>query len=181
MIPALRKRVAVGALTLSAGGFSSWAAYEGFTEEPVIPVEGDVPTIGYGSTRYEDGTRVNLDDPAITPERAEELARNLFEVDEKRFKGSIPGVELHQTEYDLYLDFVGQYGIANWNRSSMRRHLLAGNHAKACDALLMWRYAGGYDCSTRVDGEPNKRCWGVWKRQIDRHEKCISVQGGIGE
>lgn len=171
------KRLPAYLLAFSAAGFTSWAGYEGYTPEPVIPVEGDVPTIGHGSTRYEDGTPVQLDDPAITRERAEQLARNLLSKDEDRFRQSIPGVKLHQAEYDLYVDFIGQYGIGNWNRSSMRRHLLAGQYSQACDALLKWRYAGGYDCSTRINGEPNKRCWGVWARQLDRHEKCRAAQG----
>lgn len=172
------RRLPVAVLTISTAGFGSWAGYEGFTHEPIIPVEGDVPTIGHGSTRYEDGTPVSLDDPTITRERGIQLARNLLSVDEQRLRASIPGVRLHQEEYDLYLDFIGQYGIANWKRSSMRRHLMAGDYRKACHSLLKWRYAAGYDCSTRIEGEPNKRCWGVWERQKDRHQQCLSVQGG---
>lgn len=169
------KRLLVGLLTLSAAGFASWQVHEGFTEQAVIPTKGDVPTIGHGSTRYEDGRRVALGD-TITRPRAEELARNLLREDERLFAAGLPNVALHQAEYDLYIDFVGQYGIGNWNGSSMRRHLLAGEHRRACDALLKWRFAAGYDCSTRVNGQPNKRCWGVWTRQQARHAKCLAVQ-----
>lgn len=169
-------RKLVGALAISAAGFLGWVASEGFTSTPVIPTQGDVPTIGHGSTRYEDGTPVRMTDPPITRERAQQLARNLLSQEEVRFRASLPGVALHQEEYDLYLDFVGQYGIGNWRASSMRRNLLAGNYVQACDALLRWRYAAGYDCATRVNGQPNKRCWGVWTRQLERHEKCRSAQ-----
>lgn len=175
--PTSSNRLPVYMLALSMTGFGTWAGYEGFSAKPVVPVEGDVPTIGMGSTHYEDGTPVRIDDPPITRERAEELARNLLSKDEERFRKSIPGVKLTQEEYDLYVDFVGQFGIGNWYKSSMRRHLMAGEYRKACDALLKWRYAGGYDCSTLVDGKPNKRCWGVWKRQLDRHKRCIAAQG----
>ena len=173
-----RARVLVGVLAVSAGGFGAWQVHEGFTERPVIPTEGDVPTIGHGSTRYEDGTRVRMTDPPITRERAADLARNLMSQDEQRFRDSLPGVELFQEEYDLYIDFVGQYGIGNWNKSSMRRNLLAGNYRAACDSLLLWRRAGGYDCSTLINGKPNRRCWGVWTRQLERHAKCIAAQPG---
>ena len=173
-----RQRIAAALLTISAAGFAAWQASEGFTERPVIPTKNDVPTIGHGSTRYEDGTPVKLTDPPITRERAEQLARNLMAKDEQLFRASLPGVKLYRAEYDLYLDFVGQYGIGNWRSSSMRRHLLASQYAQACDALLLWRRAGGYDCSTRINGQPNRRCWGVWERQLQRHAQCLAAQGG---
>lgn len=171
-----RQRIAAALLTISAAGFAGWMASEGYSPVPYIPTKGDLPTIGHGSTRYEDGSPVTLTDPAITRQRAEQLARNLMAEDEQRFRASIPGVSLYQAEYDLYLDFVGQYGIGNWRISSMRRHLQAGRYAQACDALLMWRRAGGYDCSARINGKPNRRCWGVWKRQLQRHAQCIAAQ-----
>lgn len=128
-----RKRIAVAALTLSLSGFAGWKASEGSTETPIIPTKGDVPTIGYGSTRYEDGTPVTLNDPPITPQRAEQLARSLHSEEERRFRVDL-GVELFQEEYDLYLDFTGNFGIGNWRGSSMRRNLLAGRYVQACDS-----------------------------------------------
>lgn len=167
----LRNKVAVGLLTLSAAGFATWVKHEGFTDHAVIPTKGDVPTIGHGSTRWEDGTPVSMDD-TITPARADVLARALNSQAEKDFAKSLPGVALSQDEFDLYMDFIGQYGITNWRKSSMRRELLAGNYLKACDSLLQWKRAAGYDCST----PGNKRCSGVWTRQLERHSKCLAAQ-----
>lgn len=170
-------RVAVTLLTLSAAGFSAWVANEGFTPEPVIPTKGDVPTIGHGSTRYEDGTPVRMSDPAITRQRAEQLARNLHSEEERRFIASLPGVDLHQEEFDLYMDFTGQYGIGNWRTSSMRKHLLAGNYRQACESLLLWFKAGGRDCRKPENWGP-QGCKGVWTRQLERHAKCLAAQDG---
>lgn len=167
-----KARIAVNTLRLSAAGFLAWAISEGFTPEPVIPTKGDVPTIGLGSTRYEDGTPVRMTDPPITRERAEQLARNLHTEEERRFKDSLPGAYLTQGEFDVYLDFTGQYGIGNWRKSSMRRHVLAGEYRQACNALLRYRFAAGYDCST----PGNRRCYGVWTRQLERHAKCMAEQ-----
>ena len=169
------QRIAVAALSISAAGFATWQASEGFTSSAVIPTKGDVPTIGHGSTRYEDGTRVQMGD-TITRERAAVLARNLIRKDEQDFAATLPGVKLTQGEFDVYMDFVGQYGIGNWRQSSMRRDLLAGQYVKACGDLLKYRFAAGYDCSTLVDGKPNKRCWGVWTRQQKRHADCMGAQ-----
>ena len=167
----LRQRIAVGLLTVSLAGFGAWKASEGFTDTAVIPPTGDGPTIGHGSTRYEDGKPVKMGD-TITRPRAELLARNLMTQDERQFAASLPGVKLHQVEFDVYMDFTGQYGIGNWRSSSMRRDLIAGEYAQACTDLLKYRYAAGFDCST----PGNKRCWGVWSRQLERNAKCKAAQ-----
>jgi len=186
-----RARVLIGSLTLSAAGFAGWLGFEGtspvvqvadetgqIAQEwlmPHIPTKGDVPTIGHGSTRYEDGTKVTLLDPPITRQRAVQLARNLMSDDERRFADSLPGVALYQEEYDLYLDFVGQYGIGNWRKSSMRRHLLAGQYVLACEALLRWRFQAGRDCSLPANWGP-RGCKGVWTRQEQRVATCLAAQ-----
>jgi len=191
-------RMLAVALTLSVAAFAGWVAKEGdgptavrddgqVVHRPYIPTKGDVPTIGHGSTRYEDGRPVRLTDEPITRARAAELARNLHREEEARFKASIPGVSLTQGEYDLYVDFIGQYGIGNWRKSSMRRHLLAtveaktpadqaGHYRAACDALLAWKKQGGRDCSLPQNWGP-KGCKGVWTRQQERHAKCMAEQG----
>ncbi|MBP5058488.1 glycoside hydrolase family protein [Pseudomonas chlororaphis] len=171
MNPQTRQRIAVALLGMSAAGFATWQASEGFTPVAVIPTKGDVPTIGHGSTRYVDGSPVRMGD-TITPARAEVLARNLNSQAEKQFAASLPGVKLHQVEFDVYMDFVGQYGIGTWLKGSPRRDLLAGNYVQACNDLLKYKFAAGYDCST----PGNKRCWGVWQRQLERHAKCIGAQ-----
>ncbi|WFS20625.1 lysozyme [Pseudomonas sp. 905_Psudmo1] len=199
----IRNRIAVTALTLSLAGFGAWIKSEGESPmvqkdgvellAPHIPTKGDVPTIGHGSTRYEDGTRVTLADPPITRERAQQLARALHSEEERRFQASLPGVKLYQEEYDLYIDFTGQYGIGSWRASPMRRELIAGNYSKACNALLQYRfvtserYIKGWEPYKFKDGKPtrwrfdcatpgNKVCHGVWTRQLERHAKCWSVQ-----
>lgn len=171
MNPVIRQRIAVTVLSLSAAGFATWQASEGYTPVAVIPTKGDVPTIGHGSTRYEDGQPVRMGD-TITPARAEVLARNLNSQAEKQFAASLPGVKLYQAEFDIYMDFVGQYGIGTWLKGSPRRDLLAGNYAQACNDLLKYRFAAGFDCST----PGNKRCAGVWNRQLERHAKCMAAQ-----
>jgi hypothetical protein len=96
-----------------------------------------------------------------TPVRALHAVQAHLAREEGQFRASLPGVALSQGEYDVYVDFLYQYGIGNWRASSMRRHLLQGEYRQACDALLLWKRAGGYDCSTRIDGRPNTVCWGV--------------------
>lgn len=170
-----KTRIAVAALTLSLAGFIAITQRESYTDTAVIPTKGDRPTLGFGSTRHEDGTPVRLGE-RTTPVRALIKAKAHISRDEVQFRASLPDVKLTQGEYDLYLDFVYQYGIDNWLKSSMRRELLAGNYRAACAALLRYRYSAGYDCSTLVNGKRNKRCWGVWERQLERHATCMAEQ-----
>lgn len=165
------QRIAVAVLSLSAAGFIAIATEESYTDTAVIPTKNDVPTVGLGSTSYEDGSRVKLGD-SIKPVRAIVLAGNHIAKEEAVFRASLPGVALYQVEYDSYMDWVYQYGTGAWFKSSMRRDLLAGDYRSACDALLLYKFSGGYDCS--IPG--NKVCAGVWTRQLERHAKCIAVQ-----
>lgn len=177
-------RVAVAALALSAAGLIGIATQESYTDKAVIPTKGDRPTMGFGSTFKEDGTPVKLGD-RTDPVRALRIVEAHIGRCEHRFRASLPNVYLTQGEYDLYLDFACyQFGMGNWLGSSMQRQLLATitaddpaqHYRAACDALLLYRRAGGYDCSTLVNGKPNKRCWGVWERQLERHSKCLAEQ-----
>lgn len=164
-------KIAVAAMSLSAAAFVGLAVHEGYTDRAVIPTKGDVPTVGFGSTRHEDGSRVRMGD-RTTPVNALKKAQAHISKEEQIFRDSLPGVFLSQVEYDQYVDFSYQYGTGTWLKSSMRRELLAGNHRAACDALLKYRFAAGYDCST----PGNRRCMGVWTRQLERHKACVGAQ-----
>ncbi|WMJ70230.1 glycoside hydrolase family protein [Stenotrophomonas sp. 24(2023)] len=163
------------ALVLSAAGLIAIVEHEGYTDTAVVPTRNDRPTYGFGSTFREDGTPVAIGD-RTTPVRALRTVQAHLAGEEQQFRASLPGVALSQDEYDVYVDFLYQYGIGNWRNSSMRRHLLQGDYRQACDALLLWRRAGGYDCSTQVQGKPNTVCWGVWQRQQQRHARCLQAQ-----
>jgi GH24 family phage-related lysozyme (muramidase) len=95
--------------------------------------------------------------------------------EEASFRASLPGVKLHQAEYDLYMDWVYQFGIGNWRGSSMRDQLLRGHYSAACDGLLAYNKAGGRDCSLPANWGP-KGCKGVWTRQLERRKKCMEAQ-----
>ena len=168
-------RKTVAGLTLSAAALFALVMDEGYTDKAVIPTKGDRPTLGHGSTFHEDGTPVKMGD-TTTPTRALLKVKAHIDKEEASFIRSLPGAELHQGEYDLNMDFVYQYGTGNWWKSSMRQRILVSDYVGACNALLAYRFAAKYDCSTLVNGKPNKRCWGVWERTQKRHAKCMALQ-----
>lgn len=148
----------------------------------------------WDSTFHEDGTPVKMGE-ATTPVRALIKAQAHISREEAVFRSSLPGVALHQGEYDLYMDWVYQYGTAAWQKSAMRRELVAGNYREACAALLDYRKltsprkeGPGWEVNKRdAQGRPirwefdcstpgNKVCRGVWTRQLERHQKCMELQ-----
>ena len=135
MIPG-RARVAIAALSLSAAGFVGIALHESYTDKAVIPIPGDIPTIGFGSTEG-----VKLGD-RTTPPAA--LARALREVG--KFEGAIHGcvsVPLYQYEYDAYTSLTYNIGASAFCSSTLVRKLSAGDYAGACAEVTRWNRAGG--------------------------------------
>lgn len=148
---------------------------EGFTDRPVVPTQGDRPTIGFGSTFREDGSPVRMDDPPITPPMAVQQSLAHIQRDESRLRECVR-MPLSQVEYDVLLDFAYQYGADVACRSSMVRFVNQGMYREACESYLFYRFAAGYDCSTVIDGRRNRRCWGVWERSVDRRDRCMAAQ-----
>lgn len=167
-------RIIVAALSLSlAAGVGLWNQ-EGWTEDAVVPVKGDVPTVGPGLTKRPDGSPVQMGDK-IKP--LEGINRSLAHIQksELALKRCVTA-PLSQVEYDLMVDFAYQYGESTLCRSSMVKRANAADYKGSCEAYLLYRNVAGYDCSTLVGELPNKRCWGVWTRTQQRHAKCMGAQ-----
>lgn len=124
-------RIAIAALALSAAGFVGITLNEGYTDKAVIPIPGDVPTIGFGTTGG-----VKLGD-RTTPPKA--LARALTDV--SKFEGAVKKcvhVPLHQYEYDAYIDLAYNIGQTNFCGSTLVEKLNAGDYAGACAEISRW-------------------------------------------
>ena len=174
-----KARVAIAGLTLSAAAFVGVTQRESFTATAIIPTKGDVPTYGFGSTVKEDGTKVRMGD-SITPPAAVRLALKHIQGDEKVLKKCIgEDVTLYQQEWDQYVDLshnIGSYTFCV-NKSTggvglIPRKLQAGDYIGACNAILQYKYAAGYDCST----PGNTRCAGVWTDRQRIHKQCMEAQ-----
>ncbi len=161
------RRSSIAALSVSAVAFVALVAHEGWTDRAVIPVKGDVPTVGPGLTKRPDGTPVQMGD-TIKP--VEGIRRSLTHIQksETALKRCVTA-PVSQAEYDLLVDFAYQYGEAATCKSSMVKYINKGDYSTSCAAYLQYRYVAGYDCST----PGNRRCPGVWTRTKERHTKCI--------
>jgi lysozyme len=164
------QRTMIASLILSASALTGLILNEGYSDRAIIPTKNDRPTVGFGSTFKEDGTPVKMGD-TITPARA--VARTYSHVakDEAGLKKCVTG-SLNQLEYDVLVDFAYQYGVNQTCSSSIVRNINAGRYADACHAYTKFKYSGGFDCS--IPG--NKVCAGVWKRNLERRDRCLAAQ-----
>lgn len=116
--------------------------FEGFYPRPYLCPAG-VPTIGFGATFYEDGTRVTLRDPAIDRARAEALL--LWHV-RQRFLPVVlqlcPGIDTPDRLASL-IDFAYNLGAGNLQASTLRRKVNAGQWEEVPAQLMRWNKAGG--------------------------------------
>ena len=128
-------------MKLSDNGFRLLGELEGIVLRPYKDSAG-IPTIGIGSTYYEDGTKVTMKDKAITKERAIQLAKNMVKPFEARVNKSII-VPMTQNQFDAMVLLCYNIGGSGFARSSVVKNFNAGNLQKAADSFLLWNKAGG--------------------------------------
>lgn len=160
-------RTAIAILTLSAAGFAGIVSREGYTEKAVIPIPGDRPTKGFGSTFNEDGSPVQMGE-TITPPKAVRLAVTHIGKDEPALKKCFGfDTVMYQHEWDAYVRLAHNVGASRVCNSSIVPKVQTGEYLAACDAILTFKKAVGKDCSVRSNG-----CYGVWLDRLATHEIC---------
>ena len=116
--------------------------FEGLKLKPYKCPAG-IPTIGIGTTRYENGKPVTMGDPAITASRAWELLSNRLISCESAVKRFVT-VHLNQNEFDALVSFIYNVGEGNFANSTLLRMLNAGNDREEVSAqLLRWNKSNG--------------------------------------
>lgn len=150
----IESRTTLAALTLSAAALVGIALSEGYSDRAIVPVPGDVPTIGFGTT---EGVKMG---DAITPPKA--LERALRDV--QKFEGALKRcvqVPLAQYEYDAYISLSYNIGSGAFCGSTLVRKLNAQDYEGACREILRW---------DRFKGEPLA---GLTKRRQREYRQCI--------
>lgn len=165
-------RLPIAALSLSAAAFVGILTREGYTTQAVIPTKGDVPTVGFGTTNG-----VKMGD-TTNPVKAVQRAM----IDSSKYEGAVKRcikVDMSQKEYDLYVDLAYNIGPTNFCTnpktglpSVIAIRLNSKDYSGACDAILLYKYAAGFDCST----PGNKRCSGLWTDRQRVYKQCMEAQ-----
>jgi lysozyme len=129
-------RISVAAIMLSAAGLIGIATHEGYTSKAIIPVPGDKPTYGYGTT-----SGVKMGD-TVTPDRALAYLQRDIGVAETALKRCIK-VPIAQREWDVYVSFAYNVGTKAFCDSTLNKKLNAGDYVGACNELTKWVYVKG--------------------------------------
>jgi lysozyme len=116
--------------------------YEGFKAKAYL-CPANVITIGFGSTYYEDGTKVKLTDSPITQERATELLEALL-VSYERSVDSYCVDTINQYQFDALCSFAYNCGVGNLKSSTLLKKVNKNpNDPTIKDEFLKWNKGGG--------------------------------------
>lgn len=129
--------------------------FEGFSAKPYL-CPANVPTIGYGSTRYENGNAVKLGDVAIDEARAIGIMRaalKSYENDVNRYLK----VQVNQNQFDALVDFAYNCGSKNLLKSTLLAKVNAGDFKSAAIQFDSWIYANGKKLSGLINRRKAER------------------------
>ena len=116
--------------------------FEGFYSKPYL-CPANVPTIGYGSTLYEDGVKVTLKDPPVTKEYATKLL--MLTLSRDYFPAVLKLCPNIPTDGSLtaLTDFTYNLGVGALRSSSIRRAMNNNDLEGVRQGLLKYVYGGG--------------------------------------
>lgn len=150
-------RLRVAFLSLSASALIGIAVHEGYRDRAYIPVQGDVPTIGFGDTHgVKPGDKT---DPIRALIKLGQHTENF----QRQLRACIGDVPMHQHEWDAIVSWAYNVGPQAACKSTLVRKLKAGDYAGACAELLRW---------DKFQGKPLP---GLTKRRQDEHRQCMGV------
>lgn len=152
------------ALVLSAAGLVGIVAHEGYSDRPIVPVKGDVPTLGFGTTQgVKPGDRT-------TPPKA--LARAMLDI--QTYEGALKrcvAAPLYQHEYDAFVSLAYNIGPTAFCASTLVKKLNAGDYAGACAEIRRWTWFNGKDCK-----RPESKCSGLANRRESEYQTCMGAR-----
>lgn len=149
-------RTSMAGLSISGIALIGLLVAEGYRDTAYIPVPGDVPTIGFGTTKnVRMGQRIEV---------TQALTSALIDV--QRFEGAMKRcvtVPLHQYEYDAYVNLTYNIGEGAFCRSTLVRLLNREDYNGACKQILRW---------DKFKGRPLR---GLTVRREKEYAMCMGV------
>lgn len=115
--------------------------FEGLQLKPYLCPAG-IPTIGYGSTLYPDGTRVKTTDKPITKDKAEDILRATLGSYERAVNNLVK-VPLTQNQFDALVSFTYNVGGVNLADSTLLKLLNKKDYVGAAKEFDRWTKAKG--------------------------------------
>lgn len=116
--------------------------FEGFISEPYNCPAG-VPTIGYGSTYYLDGTRVTLQDKPITQSQAELILIKVLLIYIQDVLKASPTLVNNEPVLGAITSFCYNLGVSRYRASTLRKRIDSQNWAESRIEIMKWTRCNG--------------------------------------
>ena len=129
-------------MKISNNGIELIKQFEGLSLKPYLDAV-NIPTIGFGNTFYEDGTKVTLKDKPITEQRATELLEFIANKTFSENINKVVKVPLNQNQFDALVSFSYNIGNKNFNWSTLLKKLNLSDYEGASLEFGRWNQAGG--------------------------------------
>lgn len=127
---------------ISSAGLNLIKQFEGFRSKPYLCPAG-VPTIGYGSTYYEDGRKVTLEDRPISEYKASQLLINTI----GKYENAVDKLctdSLNQNQFDALVSFTYNLGENNLRNSTLLKKVnINPSDITIAKEFAKWVYADG--------------------------------------
>ena len=131
-------------MRVSDAGLAKIRSFEGFRANAYMDpgsINGLPITIGFGSTRWEDGSPIRMGDH-ISEERAAHLLRLEVAETEEAVNEAVT-VPMTQEQFDALVSFAYNVGISAFKKSTLLRKLNAGDTRGAAREFLRWNLNDG--------------------------------------
>ena len=153
-----------GAIGVTAAALAGIAGFEGYRERSYDDGVG-VQTVGFGTTRMEDGRPVQKGD-RMDPVRAVANLQAHADKIARELAACIGDVPLSKNEWDAYVSWAYNVGSAAACKSTLVRKLKQQppDYTGACAELLKWTKAGGRELP------------GLVKRRQAEYRMCMGAQ-----
>ena len=128
---------------IGPNGLALIKQFEGFKSKAYL-CPANVPTIGYGSTRYADGRKVTLKDPDITKEQGEQLLLKTLSTYEEAVDDFCIDT-ITQNQFDALVSFAYNLGPAALKGSTLLKLINANpnNVVPIAQNFNKWVNGGG--------------------------------------
>ena len=130
------------AMTASAAADNIIKSFEACRLAAYMPTPQDVPTIGWGTTRYADGKPVKMGD-TCTQARADKLLSDGVAVVAARVDAMLHGAKTSQAQFDALVSLAYNIGVRGLGGSTLLQKHIAGKYDEAAKAFASWRFQAG--------------------------------------
>lgn len=130
---------------INKAGLDLIKSFEGFSGKAYVdPATGGLPiTIGYGSTRYSDGSKVKMSDPAISIEEAEKLLADTM----TQYELAVDAMavdSINANQFSALVSFCYNCGASNLKSSTLLKKVNANpNDPNISAEFKRWNKGAG--------------------------------------